>query len=91
MHISPRKDARRAKEAATDRKKDSTGCAQACEREGAPGPRRWCAKRTDDRPARCLCADLCLAGYTPDDADWLGLDLRTCADHYTKDHKGGNM
>ena len=28
---------------------------------------------------------MCLPGYAADDQDWLGLDLRTCADHYSRD------
>ena len=62
------------------------GCAGVCIMPGGPGARMWsCARRSGGEKPPCLCADLNLPGYAPDAWDWLGLDMRTCADHYTRD------
>ena len=42
-------------------------------------------ERRDGKLAKCLCKDMQLPTYVPDNWDWLGLDSKTCAGHYTQD------
>ena len=81
-----KKAERCAAEGAEGLPRHSKGCGKLCMEAGAPGARQWATACADGRPAPCLCADMRLpGGYVPDDQDWLGLDLRTCADHFTRD------
>ena len=65
--------------------KDSKACCGACKRDGAPGQRKWCKGWEQTEAAPCLCGDMALSGYEPDDWDWLTLDQRSCQDHFCWD------